>query len=583
MAGLQLILLCLAVSAALRMVAERLNIPYAAILVVGGLLLALLPGLPEVSIPPDVLFLVFIPPLLYAGAITFPLRDLKRQLGPIFRLSVVMVVVSTAAVAVVAHALHPAFTWAAAITLGAIISPPDPVAVLSVMRALRMPRQIQSILEGEGLLNDATALVIYRLAIAAAVTGVFSPSQAAVQLLVNGAGGIAIGLVVGVFAARVHRITRSVPVVTNVVSLLTPFAAFLLADIAGTSGILSVLAAGVYAARTVPAIIGPAARQQVFGTWTIVSFMLESLIFILVGLQLPYVMRALERVPLSTLLGEAALISLVVVLVRIAWVMPTAYLFRIFFRWLLHGNEPLPPVRQVFFISWAALRGGESLVFALAIPLTTASGARFPAREQIIFITFCVIFITLVFQGLTLAPMARWLRLGTDEDAGGEEAHARLAAAEEGLRVLADPSIAGSKYPEVVRYLRQRHRQRARRWAAREEDEVAHRPAGAGAVPSLAVSEDAPHEHFTIAPSHEAAVIDEERGEEYRRVRGLMLEAEQAAVIQLRDSGVIGDDVMRRIQRDFDLETLLLETSEPVIETVSEVPSAIDAAAGDRK
>ena len=265
MAGLQLILLCLAVSAALRMVAERLNIPYAAILVVGGLLLALLPGLPEVTIPPDVLFLVFIPPLLYAGAITFPLRDLKRQLGPIFRLSVVMVVVSTAAVAIVAHALHPAFTWAAAITLGAIISPPDPVAVLSVMRALRVPRQIQSILEGEGLLNDATALVIYRLAIAAAVTGVFSPSQAAVQLLVNGAGGIAIGLVVGMLVARVHRLTRSVPVVTNVVSLLTPFAAFLLADIAGTSGILSVLAAGVYAARTVPA------REPVpsFGGWTL--------------------------------------------------------------------------------------------------------------------------------------------------------------------------------------------------------------------------------------------------------------------------------------------------------------------------
>ena len=567
MAGLELVLLCLAVSAGLRIVAERLNLPYAAILVVGGLLLALSPALPEVSLAPDVLFLVFIPPLLYSGAITFPLRDLRRQLGPIVRLSVVMVVVSTVAVAAVAHALHPAFTWAAAITLGAIISPPDPVAVLSVMRSLRMPRQIQSILEGEGLLNDATALVIYRFAVAAAVTGMFSPSQAAARFIFGGAGGVAIGILVGMLVAQIHRITRTVPVVSNTVSLLTPFASYLLADIVGTSGILSVLATGLYAARTVPRIIGPANRLQVFGMWTVVTFMLESLIFILVGLQLPYVMRALDRLPLSTLLGEAALVSLTVVVVRILWVMPSAYLFRIFFRWLRHTNEPLPSWKIVFFISWAALRGGESLVFALAIPLTTAAGARFPAREQIIFITFCVIFITLVVQGTTLAPLAKWLGIGVDEDEAAEEAHARLAVAEAGIRVLADPAIAGSDYQEVVRYLRQRHLQRARRWAAREEDEVAHQSA----------PDELAHEHFTVAPSHEAAAIDERRAEVYRRVRAAMLDAEQGAVIELRDRGVIGDDVMRRVQRDLDLESMLLETSEPVIETVSEVPAAINA------
>jgi CPA1 family monovalent cation:H+ antiporter len=283
-------------------------------------------------------------------------------------------------------------------------------------------------------------------------------------------------------------------------------------------------------------------------------------------------MRAFDRLPLSTLLVEAALISLCVVLVRIVWVMPSAYLFRAVSRWFRRSNEPLPPWRTVFFVAWAGLRGGESLVFALAIPLTTASGARFPAREQIIFITFCVIFITLVLQGPTLAPMARWLKIGTDEDEGAEEAHARLAAAEEGLRVLSEPAITRSPYPEVVRYLRQRHRQRARRWAAREEDEAAHVAVGPTATDEM------PHEHFTVAPSHEAALIDEQRGEEYRRVRSAMLDAEQQALLDLRDRGVIGDDVMRRIQRDFDLETMLLETSEPVIETVSEVPAAIDAA-----
>ena len=569
MAALELILLLLAVSAVLRLVAERLMVPYAATLVVGGLLLAFVPGLPRVTLPPDVLFLVFIPPLLYAGSINFPLREIRRQIGPIVRLSVVMVLVSTAAVAVVAHGLHPSFTWAAAITLGAIVAPPDPVAVLSIMRSLRIPRDLVSILEGEGLLNDATALVTYRLAIAAAVTGAFSPSQAAVQFLAGGAGGIAIGLLLGVVVTRVHRVTRSVPVVSDTVSLLTPFASYLLADLLGTSGILSVVATGLYAARTVPRVLGPELRQQITGMWTVVTFLLESLVFILVGFELHYITRALDRFALSMLLREAGIVSLCVVLVRIAWVMPSAYIFRWFFRWLRHGHEPIPSWRSILFVAWTGLRGADSLVLALSLPLLTASGARFPARDQIIFITFCVIFITLVVQGPTIAPFARLLGIRANDEEVAEEAHARLAAAEAGLRTLDEPAIAISQYPEVVRYLRQRHRQRARRWAAREQE------------PHDAESEDVAHDHdhFTIAPSHEAAAIDDRRGEEYRRVRSAMLHAETEAILGLRDRGVIDDDVMRRIQRDFDLETLLLETSEPVIETVSEVPSAIDAAA----
>lgn len=566
MAGLELVLLLLAVSAALRLVAERFTIPYSAVLVVGGLFIALIPGLPRVELAPEVLFLVFIPPLLYSGAISIPLRDVKREMGPIIRLAVVMVIVSTAAVAVLAHWLHPSFTWAAAITLGAIISPPDPVAVLSVMRNLHAPRTITSILEGEGLLNDATALVIYRLAVAAAVTGVFSASHAAVQFLLSGAGGIVIGLVVGAAVLRVHRRTRVVPAVSNTVSLLTPFAAYLLAELVGASGVLSVVAAGMYAARTVPRVLGPEARVQITATWTLVTFMLESLVFILVGLDLPYVLRALDRLPLGTLLGEAALVSLCVVLVRIVWVMPTSYAFRTIGRWLRHTHEPLPEWRLIFFVAWAGLRGGDSLVLALSLPLTTASGARFPARDQIVFITFCVIFITLVFQGPTLAPFARRLGVGAAEEDAAEEAHARRAAAEAGLRTLDTPANASSPYPEVVRYLKKRHRQRARRWAARDSKPHERTPG------------DVEHDDLTAAPSHEDAEIDERRATEYRRVRGEMLDAEQRAIMDLRDKGVIADDVMRRILRDLDLETMLLDTSEPVNDTVSEVPAEIERA-----
>jgi CPA1 family monovalent cation:H+ antiporter len=566
MAGLELVLILLAVSAGLRLVAERLTVPYAAVLVVGGLLLAFIPGLPRVTLPPDILFLVFVPPLLYAGAISFPLRDFRRELGPILRLSVIMVLVSTAAVAVVAHRLFPSFTWAAAITLGAIVSPPDPVAVLSIMRSLRVPRAIQSILEGEGLLNDATALVTYRLAVAVALTGAFSPSQAAVHFLAGGAGGIAIGLLVGLVIARVHRVTRQLPVVSTTVSLLTPFASYLFADILGASGVLAVVATAMYAARTVPAVVGPATRLRLAETWPVVSFMLESLVFILVGLELPFVTRALDRFPLSLLLREAAIVSLCVIFVRVAWVMPTSYIFRAIGRWLRHSHEPPPPWRTVLFIGWAGLRGGDSLVLALSLPLQTATGARFPAREQIIFITFSVIFITLVLQGPTLAPFARRLGTAGDTEEEAEEAHARLAAAEAGLKKLEDPALANSRYPEVVRYLRQRHRQRARRWAAREasvRDEHPH---------------DDAHEHFTVAPSHAAAEIDERRAAEYRRVRSAMIDAEQKAVLDLRDRDLIADDVMRRVQRDLDLEAILLETSDPVIDTVSEVAPAIDAA-----
>src|SRR5205807_3903574 len=231
---------------------------------------------------------------------------------------------------------------------------------------------------------------------------------------------------------------------------------------------------------------------------------------------------------------------------------PSAYVGRKIGAWLRRSTAELPSWRWIFFVGWAGIRGGDSLVIALALPLTTATGAPFPAREQIIFITFSVIFITLVLQGPTLAPEARWLRIGTgsESEEEAEEAHARLAAAEVGLKTLEDPAIASSRYPEVVRYLKQRHRQRARRWAAREEDEDAHRQAEPGEQQTLPSDEqplpkDADHEHFTVAPSHESAAIDDRRAEEYRRVRSAMLAAEQQAILDLRDSGVIGDDVMR--------------------------------------
>ena len=561
MAGLELVLLLLAISAGLRIIADHLEIPYAAVLVVGGLVLAFIPNLPRVTLAPDALFLIFIPPLLYWGAASFPLRDFRRELGPILRLAVLMVLVSTVAVAWVAHSLDPAFTWAASFTLGAIVSPPDPVAVLSLLRSptLRAPRPIESILEGEGLLNDATALVLYRFAVAAAVTGTFSAWRATGQFFIAALGGLVIGIAVGFVILRVHSLTKSVPVAENTVSLLTPYAAYLPADLIGASGVIAVVAAAMYISRNVQSVGGPETRLQNQSMWAVVTFLLESLVFILVGLELPSVTRALTDYSPSVIFREATLVCLCAIVVRILWILPSTYVGRLIGGWLRKERVELPSWRWILFVGWAGLRGGDSLVIALALPLTTAAGASFPARAQIVFITFFVIFVTLVLQGPTLAPLARRLGLQADVSADEEEAHARLSAAEAGLHVLDTPSFSASPYPEVVRYLRQRHRQRARRWAAREEQRQAHPP------------NEARHDELIAAPSHQAGVLDEGRAKEYRRIRAAMISAEQESILDLRDRDVIGDDIMRRIQRDLDLELILLDSREPVVEPTSEV------------
>jgi Na+/H+ antiporter len=357
MAALELVLLLLAVSAGLRIVAERLAIPYSALLVVAGLVLAFIPNLPRVELAPDVLFLIFVPPLLYWGAASFPLRDFWHEIGPILRLAVLMVLVSTAAVAVTAHAIDPAFTWPAAFALGAIISPPDPVAVLAVMRNLHAPRAIQSILEGEGLLNDATALILYRFSVAAAITGAFSPSRAALQFGAAAAGGVAIGLGVGALILWLHRLTRSVPVVENTVSLLTPYAAWLPAEFVGASGVVSVAAAGLLIARYVATVGRPETRLQNAAMWSVVTFLLESLVFILVGLELPYVTRTLQGYSIMALVKEAAIICVCIIVVRILWIFPSTYVGRRIDRWFRDDDEPLPPWQVVFFVAWTGIRG----------------------------------------------------------------------------------------------------------------------------------------------------------------------------------------------------------------------------------
>jgi Na+/H+ antiporter len=541
MQAVELVVILLAVSAALRLVARRLGVPHPVLLVLAGLALVFVPGLPRVEFDPDALFLVFVPPLLYWASLTSSVRDFRAQFWPIARYGTLVVLLTMTAVAAVAHALTPEFTWPAAFTLGAIVSPPDPVAAIAVLRTIGADRRLTTILEGEGLVNDATALVAYRVAIAAAVTGSFSLPHAVIGFLITGTGGVLIGLAAGWLIGQIRIRVRGVPVVENTISLLTPFVAYLPADWLGLSGVLSVVAVGLYLSRTGPRIVPAATRIQAESMWVMVQFILESLVFILVGLELPSVLRTLQTYGLGTLLLYAVLVSATAIAVRIVYTLVGGSLIRRSYRGTPYAGTP--SWRQIGFLGWAGMRGGDSLVIALAVPVVTAAGHPFPARGLIIFLTFSVILVTLVLQGPTLAPLVRWWGL-TEVGSGTEEAHARRVVAEAGLRRLQAEAARDGVDRPTARALEATYRRRVQRWSARDRERHGQ----------------ADEDHARLAG------IDGGRAEQlasaYRTLRLAMIAGEREALIGMRDQGVIGDDVLRRIQRDLDLETMLIESAE---------------------
>jgi len=539
MSAVELVVVLLAVAIALQIAARRLNVPYPALLVLGGLGLAFIPGLPRIALAPETLFLVFVPPLLYWAALTTSLRDFRRQFGAIARYGTLVVVLTMTAVAVAIRALAPEFTWPAAFVLGAVVAPPDPVAAVAVMRPLGVPRAIVTILEGEGLVNDATALVSYQIAVAAVVAGTFSPLHAGIRFVVASVGGVAIGLAAGWLVAALRRLLIGrYPIVENTLSLLTPFIAYLPADWLHTSGVLAVVTIGLYLGRRGPRIIGPATRVQAEAMWTMVQFLLESMTFILVGLELPVVIQGLGETALHRLMRYAAIITGTVIVVRIAYTAVAAALLRSVAR--RRGGEG-PAWRAAALIGWTGLRGGDSLVIALALPFNTAAGKPFPGRGPIIFLTFGVILGTLVLQGLTLVPLLRRLDLH-DKGEDDEDAHARRVMAEAGLQRL-DELARRHGESSVIRELRARQRGRLRRWSA--QDRKLH---GGG---------DADHRRLDVSDKGQAR-----RATSYRMLRLSMIEGERKAVVDLRDRGDISDDVMRRVQRELDLETMMLDSIE---------------------
>ncbi len=512
------IVLLLMLVAALVIVANRFSIPYPVLLVLGGLALSFIPFLPVIRLNPELVFFLFLPPLLYPAGLFTSWRDFRRNLRPILFLAVGLGLLTMVVVAWVAHSFIVGLPWAAAFSLGAIVSPPDAVAAEAVLKRLRVPARIESILEGESLVNDATALVAYQFAVAAMMTGRFSLGEASWRFVLVGLGGIALGLVV----ARVIRwLQRQLddPPVQITISLLTPFAAYLLAEHAHVSGVLATVSAGIYLGWHSTAL--PArTRLQAVAFWEMIVFLLNGFIFVVIGLQLPEILRALRHEPFSHLAGYGFLVSATVVSVRIAWVFPATYLPR----WLsrkMRERSPAPTWKESALVAWAGMRGVVSLAAAFALPLALPNGQPFPGRSYILFLTFCVILTTLVFQGLTVPLLIRQLGIRDDGTIQNEERSARLKANEAAVDFVESQALADKISDEVMARVRAEYCDRIEQLTACAESSANR--GGEVATPA------------------------------YQRLQHGALQVERKTIIALRNAQEINDEALRHIQRDLDL------------------------------
>jgi Na+/H+ antiporter len=505
--------------AAMLAFAPTLRIPYPILLVLGGLAIGVIPGMPNVDLQPELIFFGVLPPLLYGAAFFTSLRDLRANVRPIGLLAVGLVVMTTVGVAVVAHAFVDGLTWPSAFVLGAIVSPTDPIAATAIARRLGVPRKLVTIAEGESLVNDGTGLVLYRVAVAAVVTGSFSAMYTGGLFVVSALGGVAVGLAVG-WVVRQARRRLDNPPAELTISLMTGYFAFIPAELLGVSAVLAAVSAGIYLGWHTPELTTPQVRLQGVAVWEIVQYLLNALLFVLVGLQLPVVIDALGDTPGARLLGYAALVSFTVIALRFAWVFAVLQAPK----WIARRMSSW---QGAVFLSWAGMRGALSLAAALALPLETDAGEAFPGRDLILFLTFSVILATLVGQGLTLPFVIRVLGLEDDGIDDREEAKARIRAAEAALARLDELEREEWVREDTAGRLRGIYGFRTDRFRARLEDD-----------------DDGDLES---------------RSQDYQRLRRALLDAEREAIVDLRRTGAISNDVWIRVARDLDLEDQRLD------------------------
>jgi CPA1 family monovalent cation:H+ antiporter len=516
------VLFLLLAIAGLTLLARVLDVPYPIPLVIGGSLVGFAPGVPDVQLDPDLVLLIFLPPLLFNAAYTSSLRDLRYHLRAITLTAIGLVLLTICTVAVVAHALVDGLPWAAAFALGAIVSPTDPLAAATIGRRLGVPRRLTSVIEGESLVNDGTALVAYRTAVSAATGGTFDLLDASGDFVVSVAGGIAVGIVVGRILVVVLRRVRGDDVVGLIFALAAGYVGYLPAEELGVSGVLAAVAVGLIVGRRAHEMSTAASRLRGYAFWEVLVFLLNAVLFVLVGLQLPGLLDEQDRSAWElAVLGSA--VSAVVVATRLIWVNTMPYVIRALDR------RPSQVARRVgwrerFVAGWSGLRGAVSLAAGLALP------EGFPERDLIVFLTLTVIFATLVGQGLTLPALIRRLDIHDDGLAAREELIARKEATRAAIdhldRIRAEEWTRDESIGRMIALYEFRYRRLRQRAGVRQEED----------------EEDL-----------------EERSRLYQRAVREGLDAQRRRLVELRDDGSISDEVLHLLERELDLEDQRLE------------------------
>ena len=505
---------------ALAWLARHLGLPYPIALVVGGAAIGFVPGLPRLPFDPNLILVLVLPPILYQAALFTSWRDFRKNLGTISLLAVGLVIATTVAVGATLKWLVPELPWAVAFAFGAIVSPPDAVAATAIMSRMNVPRQIVTLIEGESLVNDASGLVLYRFAVVAALTGTFSLAQATGQFVLVAAGGIVVGTAIARLFVAIHRRVGDT-LMEMMLSLMLPYLAYLAAETLHLSGVLAVVAAGLVRGRYAPEAFSPQARIAAYSLWRVVVFAVNCLVFILIGLQLPELVGGLAEMSLAQAIGYGVLLSVVAMVVRLAWVFPGAYLPRLVRGLLRRRPGPIPPWRNVAIVGWCGMRGIVSLAAALALPLTLTDGSPFPGRDLLVFLAFVVIFVTLVVPGLTLGPLVRALKVGGDWSVHDETTLARAETARAALAELERLERERDLTPEIAASLR--------------SDFEARLARAAPTALALAHGDDP-----------------------WCRARRALVRAERQRLVALWREGRIGDEVLHEIERELDFEESLL-------------------------
>jgi CPA1 family monovalent cation:H+ antiporter len=518
--GLEIIfLLLLLFVVVFGMLARKIDIPYPIVLVVAGLLIGFLPGLPKMALQPDLIFLVVLPPLLYSAAWLTSWREFKFNIISISMLAFGLVAFTVFGVAWLIPKLIPGFDWRSGFVLGAVVSTTDAIAATAIAKRIGLPQRVVDVLEGESLLNDASGLLALEFGVMMMVSG-GTPTyeEGLVRLSWLVIGGVAMGLAIGWIAYKIEQLVDDGPI-EIAFSVLIPYAVYLIAEAAHASGVLAVVACGLLLSRKSNQFFTPGVRLQAWAVWESLTFALNGIVFVLIGLQLPYVKSGIEGHSLQELVLWGAVFSAVLIVLRLAWMFPGARIAYFLRRKFQKQNGPPPGAKQVFVVGWTGMRGVVALAAALSLPTVTASGAPFPQRATIIFLTFAVILVTLVLQGLTLPYVIRALGLAGSQGPDCEEHTARQIVLTQALKYIEkNKASAHGTAVDILDDLEEHYRARL---AALEGTDTA--------------GDELPVAH------------------KRREILRELLQVERRSALELRDHGRINDEVLRRLERELDL------------------------------